>query len=115
MSTTTPQPPSQNEWLIHIPDHASSLSKRLAARPAHLTNLKPRIASGQVVFGGATLSSQPQPGEQPQMTGSMMLIKAETEEEVRNLLQEDEYTKQGAWDIENAKVWAFKCAVRTGL
>ena len=44
-----------------------------------------------------------------------MLMKADTEEEVRKMLEEDEYTKQGAWDVKNAKVWAFKCAVRTAM
>lgn len=60
--------PTQHEYLVTIPDHANSLSKRLAARPAHLANLKPYIESGKVVFGGASLSRQPGEGEAPDMT-----------------------------------------------
>lgn len=59
-----------NEYLVTIPDHANSLDKRLAARPAHLANLKPHIESGKVVFGGASLSKHPAEGESPDMTVS---------------------------------------------
>jgi hypothetical protein len=67
-STTRPIMSTQFEYLVSIPDHANSLSKRLAARPAHLANLKPHIESGKVVFGGATLSKQPGEGEAAEMT-----------------------------------------------
>ena len=103
------------EWLVTVPDKPSALQNRLAARPAHLANLKPRIESGQVVFGGAMLGKQPGEGESPAMEGSVMLIKADTEEDVRELLRIDEYTKQGAWDVEKATIIPFKCAVRTAL
>lgn len=98
-----------------MPDHANSLDKRLAVREAHLANLKPHIASGDVVFGGATLSKTPAAGESPDMTGSVMLIKAESEEKLREWLAGDEYTKGGVWDVQNAKIWPFRCAVRTAM
>lgn len=100
---------------MQIPDKPNALQNRLGARPAHLTNLKPRIEAGQVVFGGATLSSHPAEGEGPDMTGSVMLIKADTKEEVVEFLKNDEYTKQGAWDVANATITPFRCAVRTAL
>ncbi|KAJ9651423.1 hypothetical protein H2198_009307 [Neophaeococcomyces mojaviensis] len=106
---------SQKEWLVQIPDKPNALQNRLGARPDHLKNLKPRIEAGQVVFGGATLSKHPAESETPDMTGSVMLIKAETKEEVIELLKADEYTKQGAWDVDNAKITAFRCAVRTAM
>ncbi len=111
MSSSAPT----KEWLVHVPDFPGALDKRLAARPTHLGNLKPAIEAGKVVFGGATLSKQPAEGEAPDMTGSAMLIKADSEEEVRKILEEDPYTKGGAWDVKNAKIWPFKCAVRTAL
>lgn len=103
------------EWLVHVPDFPGALQKRLASRPDHLNNLKPNIDAGVVVFGGATLSKQPAEGEGPDMTGSIMLIKAESEEKVRETLENDAYTKGGAWDVKNAKIYPFKCAVRTAL
>src|SRR2546423_10794585 len=69
----------KNEYLVIIPDHANSLQKRLAVRPKHFEGLAPHIASGSVVFGGATLSRQPDEGETLDMNGSAMLIKAEDE------------------------------------
>ncbi|EXJ77754.1 hypothetical protein A1O3_09983 [Capronia epimyces CBS 606.96] len=111
MSSSTPTA----EWLVHIPDFPGVLDKRLAARPQHLSALKPKIEEGVVVFGGAILSKQPGPGETPDMTGSFILIKAENEEKVREALENDPYTKGGAWDVKNAKIYPFKCAVRTAL
>lgn len=66
-------------------------------------------------MGGAMLSEQPSVGGTPDMTGSVMLIKADTREEILELLKNDEYTKQGAWDVDNAKIIPFKCAVRTAM
>lgn len=106
---------SQFEWLCQIPDKPNALQKRLKARPAHLENLNPRIQAGQVVFGGAMLSEQPAVDGTPDMVGSVMLIKASSRDEVVELLKNDEYTKQGAWDIEKATITPFKCAVRTAL
>jgi uncharacterized protein YciI len=51
------------EYLVTVPDHVDGgLQKRLDARPTHLKNLTPRVQSGQVVFGGAFLGSQPEEG-----------------------------------------------------
>lgn len=113
MSSTSSAP--LYEWLVHIPDFPGALDKRLAARPTHLGNLKPSIEAGQVVFGGALLSKQPGEGESPDMVGSFMMIKAESEEKVREWIEKDAYTKGGAWDAKNAKVYPFRCAVRTPM
>ena len=67
------------------------------------------------MFGGATLAKQPADGEAPDMTGSCMLIKANSEEDVKALISADEYAKAGTWDIAKAQITAFKCAVRTAL
>lgn len=106
---------SSKEWIVHVPDFPGALDKRLAARPQHLSGLMPKVDSGVVVFGGATLSKHPAEGESPDMTGSFMLFKAETEAEVREALENDPYTKGGAWDLKNAKIYPFKCAVRTPM
>ena len=61
------------------------------------------------------LDKQPEGDKSPAMNGSVMLIKADTVEEVWEFLRSDEYTKQGAWDVEKATVVPFRCAVRTAL
>lgn len=98
-----------------IPDYADSLHKRLAVRPKHLEKLRPHVESGDVVFGGASLKAHPKEGEQPDMTGSVMLIKAESEKAVREWVAGDEYTKGGVWDVEKMQVIPFRCAVRTSM
>lgn len=84
-------------------------------RAAHLEKLTPHVKSGDVVFGGATLSAHPNEGESPDMTGSVMLIKAESEEKVREWVGNDEYAKGGVWDLKNMQVVPFRCAVRVAM
>lgn len=92
-ATATMSTQYKYEYFVTIPDHENALDKRLAARPTHLNNLKPHIDSGRVVFGGAMLSKQPAEGESPDMKGSVMLIKANSEQEVRDMIEGDAYTK----------------------
>lgn len=106
---------TKNEYLVILPDHANCLQKRLAVRPKHLEKLTPHVQAGDVVFGGAILSRHPKDGEQPDMTGSTMLIKAESEEAVREWLANDEYTKGGVWNLDQVKIYPFRCAVRTAM
>ncbi len=124
-----PKPKAPKEWLVHLPDHAdpSTLEKRLSVRPNHLSGIKPALASGQLLFGGATLSHHPDDSkaegnpdaskgaEKPQMTGSVMLVTAESEEEVREFVRGDVYARSGVWDVQNMRVWAFRTAVRRGV
>lgn len=49
------------------------------------------------------------------MMGSAMIFVAESEEEVKERLKGDVYTKEGVWDVENAQIWPFRCAIRSGL
>lgn len=49
------------------------------------------------------------------MMGSVMLVTADSEEEVRRLAAEDVYTKSGVWDIERITIWPFRTAVRKGV
>jgi uncharacterized protein len=110
-----PTTPGKHEFLVHIPDRPNSLQNRLSVRATHLANITPRVQSGQVVLGGATLAKPVQEGESPEMTGSFMIIKADSEEQVRKMLESDVYVSGGAWDVENMKIWNFKSAVRTAL
>lgn len=61
------------------------------------------------------MSKHPETGESPDMTGSVMLIMAESEEEVRRFAAEDVYTRSGVWDMDAIKIWPFKTAVRKGV
>ncbi|CAM6122831.1 unnamed protein product [Calypogeia fissa] len=105
----------KNEYLVIIPDHPDSLHKRLAVREKHLENITPHVQSGDVVFGGAILSSHPKEGEQPDMKGSAMLVKAESEEAVRELIAGDIYAEGGPWNLNEVKIYPFRSAIRTAM
>lgn len=61
------------------------------------------------------MSRQPKDGETPDMNGSAMLIQAESEEAVREWLANDPYSKGGVWNVDAAKIYPFRCAVRTAM
>lgn len=106
---------TKNEYLVIVPDYANSLQKRLDVRSKHFEGLKPHVESGDVVFGGAMLSKHGAQGETPDMTGSAMLIKAESEEATREWLANDVYAKSGVWNLNEVKIYPFRCAVRTAM
>ena len=53
---------------------------------------------------GAMLAEPLQPGEPPKMTGSAIVVAAETEEEVKEFVRNDIYTKGGAWNADKATI-----------
>ena len=116
--TTTRPTFKMHEYLVTIPDFPNSLDKRVAVRPTHLKGLKPHIDNGTVSFGGAMLSEEFHEGqgkETPDMMGSVMLIKMESEEKIKEWIRNDPYCKGGVWDVEKANIVPFRCAIRTAL
>ncbi|KAJ5907856.1 hypothetical protein N7495_000538 [Penicillium taxi] len=111
MSTT----PAKKEFLCILPDKPGAQPKRLEVRPSHLAGVKPLVASGTVLAGGAMFHSHAAEGETPSFKGSMLLILAENEAEVRNTLAKDIYAETGVWDLKNAQIIPFVSAVRTAL
>ena len=51
---------------------------------------------------GATLAEPLQPGKTPEMRTSVMVITADTEEEVWEFLRKDIYATSGAWNLDKA-------------
>ena len=49
------------------------------------------------------------------MTGSAMLIKGESEEAVREWIANDVYSTSGVWNVDEIKIYPFRCAVRTAM
>lgn len=97
-----------------LPDHDGKLQERLKARPDHLKNVRPSVTAGGVLIGGAMLTKHPEANETPSMTGSVFLMTADSEEELRRILAEDVYATSGVWDLKGMKIWPFKTAVRHG-
>ncbi|KAJ5304776.1 uncharacterized protein N7443_004436 [Penicillium atrosanguineum] len=107
--------PTKKEFLCILPDKPGIQAKRLEVRPTHLAGVKPNVESGFIVAGGAMLEAHPADGESPSFKGSMMLAVAESEAEVRALLEKDIYVTSGVWDMEKAQIIPFKSAVREQL
>ncbi|CAL5873893.1 uncharacterized protein PFLUO_LOCUS8176 [Penicillium psychrofluorescens] len=107
--------PAKKEFLCILPDKPGAMAKRVEVRPAHLEGIKPLVAAGKVVAGGAMLNSHPAEGESPSFKGSMMLAVAETEAELHELFANDIYGTSGVWDLEKAQIIPFKSAVRQQL
>ncbi|QUC23330.1 uncharacterized protein UV8b_07571 [Ustilaginoidea virens] len=106
--------PSTREFLVIIPDKPGATAKRLQVRPAHLKNITPLTESGVVKMGGALLNSFPE-GDDPatfDFMGSTVVFRAETKEQVLELLKQDVYSASGVWDIEKAQIYPFLCAFR---
>jgi hypothetical protein len=55
-------------------------------------------------FIGAMLEAHPADGETPSFKGSMMIAVAESEADVRALLEKDIYVSSGVWDMEKAQI-----------
>ncbi|KAK0708792.1 hypothetical protein B0T21DRAFT_352825 [Apiosordaria backusii] len=113
MSSST-ESPKKIEWLVVIPDFPAAHEKRLEVRPQHFGGLKPAVDSGLYKMGGAVLNEPPQ-GSDPtkfSFAGSTVVISASSREEIKEVLRNDVYAKEGVWDVENAQMWPFLCAFR---
>ncbi len=81
-------------------EHA--LERRMAARQAHLKNVKILKSKNHYLIGGALLN------EQEKMIGSTMIVQFETPEALQEWLQNDPYIKEKVWD--RIEIKPFKVA-----
>ncbi|KAI1644287.1 hypothetical protein F4815DRAFT_453057 [Daldinia loculata] len=105
-----------NDFLVLLQDKPGMLQTRLNNVQAHIAHLKSLVESGTVVMSGPTLSSHPKTaGEELAVTGSSVLVRANSEEEVRAFINDDVYAKIGVWDLEKITIVPMKCVVRKPL
>lgn len=105
----------KQEWMVILPDNAGALETRMKVRPQHLKDLKPKAESGVAVFGGASLDEPLKEGEGPKINGSVMIIEADTKEEVEDVIKGDIYYKEGVWNASKMQIFPFKSAIRKEL
>ncbi|KAF3181031.1 hypothetical protein TWF225_004006 [Orbilia oligospora] len=107
--------PSQNEWLVILPDKPGAVERRLAVRGEHLKVANERAANGLINFGGVMLHEHIKEGETPKFKGSIMLFSVETKEEIWEMIKSDKYVENDVWDLEKVEIIPFKTALRRAL
>lgn len=97
----------QNEFLIVIPDFPNSSAARVEAQPGHIRAATPLINAGIITYCGVTLSSALS-GKEQNISGSVIVMKAQSEDEVQAFLMGDAYAKSGVWNVSAATIWNFR-------
>ena len=80
-------------------DKHGALQVRLDTRPDHLAYLNGLNADGKLAFAGPLLGDDGKP------TGSLVVVKAETIEEARQIAENDPYAKAGLFASVEVKAW----------
>ncbi|KAL4809801.1 hypothetical protein BDV18DRAFT_156184 [Aspergillus unguis] len=102
------------DWLVQIPISKEKLQAWSDARDAHIAHLKTYVANGTIVFGGPTLAQHPKtPTDRIEATGSVFMLRAQTEQEVWKIVEENPFVAAGVWDLKQVVVSPFSCGVRT--
>ncbi|KAF0516430.1 putative YCII-related domain protein [Gigaspora margarita] len=89
-------------------DDPDAGARRLSSRPEHVSRANKSRESGLIVTGGAILSDTK--SEDATMIGSVMIMEADSEEEVRKYLNEDPYVTNKVWA--GYEVLGFKMAFK---
>lgn len=100
---------ARQEYLIQVPDFKNTTAQRLAAKKDHIVGATPLIESKQLSFFGVTLA-EPSANDTANATidGSVMVIEADSRDDVSKFLENDAYTKAGVWDVHNARITPFR-------
>lgn len=81
---------------------AEAPARRKRVRPIHLEELRPLVDDGRAKVGGAILS------EEGEAVGSALLLEADSEASLRDLLERDVYSREGVWG--EFEIYPFKQA-----
>ncbi|KAF7164541.1 hypothetical protein CNMCM5623_009038 [Aspergillus felis] len=107
-----PSSSKPKEFLCILPDNTNALENQKNVRQTHYEGIKPLIASGRLVAGGAMLQSHPGDGEDTSFKGSVIIYTGESVEDVRSVIMKDIYAKAGVWDLEKVQIIPYISAIR---
>ncbi|TRM70092.1 hypothetical protein BD626DRAFT_392804 [Schizophyllum amplum] len=105
---TTAAAAAKLNFLVYAPDRTEegTFEKRMSVRPAHLENAASLISSGAGVVGAlATPESANSPTKR--MVGSVLIVEAESIEEVKAKVEADIYYTSDVWDKERLVILPF--------
>ncbi|RYP02759.1 hypothetical protein DL764_005633 [Monosporascus ibericus] len=104
--------PGNNDFLVQIPDRPQALQRRMENIGAHLAYNKLLLEAGTLILSGPTLTGHPaSPAEPLPMTGSVLIFRTGTDDEVWRLLETDPFAKADVWDVEKATVTPYRCGL----
>ncbi|OBZ65882.1 hypothetical protein A0H81_14198 [Grifola frondosa] len=95
-------------FVVYLPDYtdAEAFQRRLSVRQAHLEKAH---QNSKIKVGGAMLTPESieSPTAEKKMIGSMMIVEAESLEEVKQLVETDIYYTANVWDKEKLVIAPF--------
>ncbi|KAI4521882.1 hypothetical protein K525DRAFT_200143 [Schizophyllum commune Loenen D] len=100
--------PTKHKFLVYAPDRAEegTFEKRMSVRPAHLENASSLISSGAGVVGAlGTPESVTSPNKK--LVGSVLIVEAESIDEVKAKVEADVYYTNDVWDKERLVILPF--------
>ncbi|SJX60052.1 uncharacterized protein (C-terminal fragment), partial [Sporisorium reilianum f. sp. reilianum] len=91
---------------------AGANARRFEVRERHLEQAQNGKRAGRIELGGALLRKDfheidQELGPGPHMAGSVLVVLAESLEDVRARVMQDEYTQGAVWDVERIKIYPF--------
>ncbi|KAI9006459.1 hypothetical protein DFJ74DRAFT_712500 [Hyaloraphidium curvatum] len=92
---------------------ADAISRRMAARPAHVERAAAMGKDGTFIMGGAILSETEEHDGQPKMVGSMLLVKMADRAAVEEYVRTDPYRTGKVW--ETVDIQPFRVAEAAGI
>ncbi|KAJ5603856.1 hypothetical protein N7537_006812 [Penicillium hordei] len=105
----------RKEFLCILPDNPNVLAIRKQVKGIHYEGVKPLVAAGKLVDGGAIFEKHPKEGKDALFKGSVIVYSANDAEEVRAILEKDVYATSGVWDLSKARILPYVPAVREPL
>jgi len=106
--------PTRQRFFVYAPDKTDEgiLQLRLSVREKHLVGVKAAIADGTIRVGGffTTPESIATPTTEKKVIGSTFICEADSIDEVKSLVERDEYYKAGVWDANKIVIVPFFAA-----
>jgi len=88
------------------------LKDRLKFRQQHLADIPKQVEAGKITNAGAIFHELPTDDKPKKFAGSSLNVVADSKEEVLDIIKQDIFAKEGIWDVENALIYPYGCAVR---
>lgn len=97
------------EWCVVVMDKSDA--DRAKHGPKHIVGIKHLIDSG-IVLSGGQINDESSP---PKAVGSHIQIRADTKQDVIDLLRKDPFSQNGVWNVDEAIIYRLDCVYREKL